>query len=657
MRVRVATLAGVVVAFAVSSAPALWAADEAKLPWTFDGSISAGYRMVDIDGSKDRYKEDVNLRSGGRLFGFELNGLARHPESSPLDRFSLLIDGPHDEPVSHYRLTAADDRVWDLRADFVRSKYFYAVPQLWEQPVAGNSRLDDLHDFDLNRTNGAVDFTLHLPSLPTLRLGYRLYERHGDTVTTTPVPGGDTALVRLPVDSVAHVGSVGTDFHALGTDVSVTQAYRRLDRALDRRGPLSAADALGLDPTDGITLRQFDSRQDEHLDMPTTTVRVRRPFGDAVDVSGAYYFAHGDLESARVRQRDVAGGPLPGADLTVDRSHAALDAHVLDLGGTWRANDLATFHLTYRLNDRSQNGTLDSRGLGGFVGVVTSHHVRVHRVSGDVALQPRPDLRLLAGVTWARRDTRFTLTDQRIATDTISALGDATWTPRSWFEGWVRYRNEQIDDPLVATGDALGAPPLPAREIALTFSNRGTTGVRLRPWAWLSVRYELIAESRENDTFHARSQSFGNSVLVTATPKPDLLASVGYTRRDVDSRADILLAPRAVPVRSLQRGVENVATGELDWGFRLLGQRWTATAAVTYVDAADVIGPRLEGDALGTSFFDLDRVDGSASLTLHHPWIEPSVEFRMVDYNERVLPRNDYRATIVALRLTKRFAF
>ena len=29
------------------------------------------------------------------------------------------------------------------------------------------------------------------------------------------------------------------------------------------------------------------------------------------------------------------------------------------------------------------------------MGVVTSHHVRVHRVSGDVELQPRPDLRLL----------------------------------------------------------------------------------------------------------------------------------------------------------------------------------------------------------------------------------------------------------------------
>jgi hypothetical protein len=58
---------------------------------------------------------------------------------------------------------------------------------------------------------------------------------------------------------------------------------------------------------------------------------------------------------------------------------------------------------------------------------------------------------------------------------------------------------------------------------------------------------------------------------------------------------------------------------------------------------------------LGLSFFDLDRVDGGTFLTWHNTVLEPSIEFRMIDYTERVLPGNDYQATIVALKLRKGF--
>jgi hypothetical protein len=41
---------------------------------------------------------------------------------------------------------------------------------------------------------------------------------------------------------------------------------------------------------------------------------------------------------------------------------------------------------------------------------------------------------------------------------------------------------------------------------------------------------------------------------------------------------------------------------------------------------------------------------------LRHPWIEPALEFRMIDYNEPALPKNDYRATILTFKLTKRWS-
>ena len=53
----------------------------------------------------------------------------------------------------------------------------------------------------------------------------------------------------------------------------------------------------------------------------------------------------------------------------------------------------------------------------------------------------------------------------------------------------------------------------------------------------------------------------------------------------------------------------------------------------------------------------MNRIDGGVFLTLHHPWVDPSVEVRRIDYDERVLSANDYQATIVTFRLTRRWSF
>src|SRR5262249_44477049 len=77
-----------------------------NMPYAVDTLISGGYRTVDVDGSKDKYKEDYNLRSGLRLFDFDVDGVAKAPDTTRLDRFHLQVETPGDEPVSHLRLTA-----------------------------------------------------------------------------------------------------------------------------------------------------------------------------------------------------------------------------------------------------------------------------------------------------------------------------------------------------------------------------------------------------------------------------------------------------------------------------------------------------------------------------------------------------------------------
>src|SRR5262249_31579757 len=156
---------------------------------------------------------------------------------------------------------------------------------------------------------------------------------------------------------------------------------------------------------------------------------------------------------------------------------------------------------------------------------------------------------------------------------------------------------------------------IPAREIALTFVNRGTTGLRLRLREWATLQYELVAESRENDSFSARSQSFGNSVGVSLQPLDTLAIYGGYPPRDADTRAAIFLAPTFATAHSIQRGPEDVFTSTLQSAFNFATQQWSTGWNVVYVNATNALAPRFEPGMVGLSFFDLDRVDAGAFVT------------------------------------------
>jgi hypothetical protein len=625
--------------------------------YTVDGSATAGYRFVDVDGSTAKYREDYNLHEGPVLFGLDLNGVSHAPEKTPVDRFHLQVDTPGNEPASVFRLSAADRERYDLRVNFTRSKYFYAVPREFEHPVAGDVRLDDLHDFNTVRTDGSVDLTVRTPDKPTLLLGYRLYERSGDTTSTIRIPGGDTFPVNAPLDSTTHVGHVGTEFRALGTDVFLQQEYRRVDRDLNRHGPLDAG--KGVDPADASVLTSFKSNQAEHLDVPATTVRLRHPLGDDLDLTGAYFYSHADLSfrGGLLRTGTSDAPAFSGTERATDHGSATLDTHVADVGATWRALEWLRFHGAYRFNERSEGGNLTAPSTYGLLATVAGDHVRVHTVTGDAEVDPRDDLSLRAGARYARRDAYFSATGLTTATTATGAIGDIKYRPCTFADLYLRYEGAQVDDPLVVPGDPLSSPALSAREITLTFVNRGTTGVHLRPRDWVTLSYELVAESRENSSFDANSQSYGNSVGIALQPLAGLTVYAGYTRRDFDNRADILIAPLYTPTRSLQRGNEDVFTSTLDYDFTLAGQSWSTGWNVAYVNAHNTLAPRFESGMLGLSLFDLDRVDGGTFLTWHNKLLEPSIELRMVDYTERVLPGNDYRATIVALKLRKGFTF
>jgi hypothetical protein len=276
-------------------------------------------------------------------------------------------------------------------------------------------------------------------------------------------------------------------------------------------------------------------------------------------------------------------------------------------------------------------------------------------VTGEFDAQPRDDLRLRAGIRWAGREASLSTATNDVNTSSLGAIADVRYRPWTRLSLFARYESAHIDDPYVSAGAPLNAPPLSDRQISLTLINRASGGFRLQATPWAQLMYTFTADDRANSSFDAHTQAYGNTLGVSLEPLPALSIYLGYTHRSLTSNADILTAPTYDTLTSVQDGEESVLDATLAYGFALLGQRWSTGANVIYVDGHQKLAPKLEPGPGTHTFYDLDRVDGGAFLTLQHRWLEPTLEFRMVDYNQHELPRNDYRATIVVVKVTKRW--
>ncbi len=623
--------------------------------YTLGGSITSGYRIVDVDGSQARYRDDYDLHDGPRLLSLLADGRALDAATSRLDRVHLEVLTPGPEPVQQYRLSLADQQHWDLRVRFTRSRFFYAVPALWEGGVAGDVRTDDLHDWNFVRTRGAIDFTFHPTGFPTLFAGYQLQRRDGRSISTVLAPVGETFQVNAPVDDVTHVGRLGTAFVLAGTDVFVQQEYRRIDRSLLLDG---AVDPAGVDPADGDRLDRLVRPENEHLDIPATTLRLRRPIGERVELGGGYYFSHAALDGSwRLDERgtapDPAAWPPVQAQSGVD---GTLDTQVVDAGVIAGLTEQLRLDVDYRWDARTQDGHLAATSTFGPLAARTADQLRVQRVTTLLAWEPRPTLELRAGIRYAHQTAHFTASDIDQATNTIGPVASARYRPWSLLDLSLRYEHTHIDDPIQVPGDPDNVPALPARDITLTTRNRGTLGVMLRPWQAWSARYQLVGEQATNDQFNGRTISVANSATVAFVPTPALTVSATYARRDLASRADILVAPLYATSRSVQSGAEDVFQTSLHYDLTLWTQPWTVGWDVAWVRSGSELRPRLEaGGTGGITRYDLARLDAGASLAWRHRWLEPAIEVRLVDYTEPMLTRNDYRATIITVKLTRRF--
>jgi hypothetical protein len=172
----------------------LWAQDTTEAPLSLggfntQGSATVGYRFDDVKGYLPMFQELSDLRKGFRLMDFNMFGEAQQNANPFADSYSLSMSGLGGEPFETGQLTVSKSRLYDFRANWRQSYYYWNQNNNLVLPIAAvgsglSTGLTDNHAWGTVRKFGSADFTLHATNNLRFNFAYWRTSDSGPTFTT-----------------------------------------------------------------------------------------------------------------------------------------------------------------------------------------------------------------------------------------------------------------------------------------------------------------------------------------------------------------------------------------------------------------------------------------------------------------------------------------
>ena len=146
---------------------------------TFSGNFMLGYRAVKTDGTYDKYREDINLDDGVRLFNFNLHFTPDETWKKVFDRLDLNVYNYGGDPFETFGLSIQKYGKYKFQYDRKKSEYFYQDMQ-----EINSGHLYDMHRFNFDRVSDSGLLKIWLGNKASLYLNFDRYTKLGNSITT-----------------------------------------------------------------------------------------------------------------------------------------------------------------------------------------------------------------------------------------------------------------------------------------------------------------------------------------------------------------------------------------------------------------------------------------------------------------------------------------
>ena len=206
MRSKKIILPIIMTAFLFSLAFSLQAEDGSK---KFTGNFLIGYRSVDTDGALSKYKEDINLTDGARLFNFNLHYSPGEKLQNLFDSLDLRVYNLGGDPFETFGLSIQKYGIYKFQYDRKKSTYFY------EDLFEAGGHLYDMHTFDFDRVSDSGSLKVTLAKYADVYFNFDKYTKEGQSVTTFDINRIEFEFDK-PIKEDSKSIAVGVDLHVKG---------------------------------------------------------------------------------------------------------------------------------------------------------------------------------------------------------------------------------------------------------------------------------------------------------------------------------------------------------------------------------------------------------------------------------------------------------
>jgi hypothetical protein len=460
---------------------------EAASPFNVEGRFDVGFRWSDSSGNEDKFFEDLNYRTGPRLFDLDLSVTPTNEGAFDLLRVDASGLG---DPFQSFGVTLKQHGKFNFRFRRNESQYFYRdtlVPH--DLADIDKSTGGDFHTFDFNRVNDVIDFDVKFGRRADVFVKFNRQTRLGESTTTLDISRDEFEFDR-PLDETKNDYTVGVQLYFDRASVYFDQTYR--DYETDNRLFLPGA-SLGENaaPDDPTELFFYEQLLPYDFTMPQSTAKVNVRPNDRLTVNAGFVVSDLDAQfSEEETARGVAFTGAPLATFESGRGSISRTTTLTDIDAVYDINEHVAAIGGFRYSDLDQQGEFrlpDATQR-------TSLEVSTGTLEFGAQVYPMPAVTVTGGYRYENRDTRFGEGDTEDSADAGHAGVDTT--QNSLFFNGVYAPSSQVN--LLAEYER-GSYDNPFTLVAPTSMDRVKVRVRLRPITDLALVGTFLTRRLEND--------------------------------------------------------------------------------------------------------------------------------------------------------------
>jgi hypothetical protein len=645
-------------------APATLLAQQTSDQDVVHGAIDAGYRFTDVSGSRAKYNELFDLRSGFRVFDFSLYS-AEKTKNRFYDSFFLTSSGMGGEPFSGGQFNLKKNNVYDLRVNYQQSYYYWNRNDLQDHPT-GLHGLTTNHDWNTVRKIGSVNLAAYASKNLRFNFEYQQTGREGDTATTRTLdyfgaPSTWAAFLRAnpygieaPLDEHSHRTTAGVSYSTHAWSFFYRAGYQWFEEDIRMKNMVVGERSINID--DPVTARELLTDAtwigERKLRTPISEFSYNGKLSDRIHMRGGYIFYryHGPFSengsfagSARTTLPNVA----PYSVTFQSQAETAENTQVIDQGFTYDVTPKFTVDTDYRYSrfniDSEAEFQSATNGAAPLTGDAhTQWRDGIHTLDVALDFTPSRHLQIRPGIRLFKRDV--TVLDDGVA--------EPLATKRSKIASPILTVYYSPASKLMLRGDVQnttnGGPYTrisPRTDFNLRFIGR------YQPVARVSIENNLHVRTGEYPTTDYRSELRSNTTNVTyrLNDKLSLLGGFTYDAFLATASVTFLRGPAPLNVtwrdqtidRIWQAGIEAKPAKHVT--LNLSGNYLRTTGVGEISGEPPISGPIRWPFATGTASYDFPHV-GRLSLDLQRTY-----------YIEEILKADNFNANLLTIRWTKEF--